>query len=71
MKAYGVLRTLDVEFPDLLDISNYGLKTSTGQLKSKGGDYRGSTKTKKRNINRRLWKKIERQNAKRDLQGEF
>ena len=71
MKAYGVPRTLDVEYPDLLDISNYGLKTSTGQLKSKGGDYRGSTKTKKRNTNRRLWKKIERQKSKRELQGEF
>jgi len=71
MKPYGVPRNLDVESPDLLDISNYGLKTSTGQLISKGGDFRGSTKTKKRNNNRRLWKKSERQRQKRELQGEF
>jgi hypothetical protein len=49
MKGYGVPRKLDIEFPDLLDICRYGLKTSTGQIVSKGGDCRGSSKTKNRN----------------------
>jgi len=57
MKGYGLPRDKDIEFPDLLDIQIFGLKTSTGQLKGKGGDYRGSVKTKNRNRNRRIWKK--------------
>ena len=67
MKGYGLPRNLDIEFPDLLDIAVYALKTSTGQIPGKGGDCRGSTKTKRRNFNRRVWKKIERTHAKRDI----
>lgn len=67
MKSYGLPRNLDIEYPDLLDIANYGLKTSTGQIKSKCGDFRGSTRTKRRNRNRRLWKKRIRQINKHTL----
>ena len=71
MKGYGLPRNLDIEFPDLLDIQVYALKTSTGQIKSKGGDYRGSVKTKNRIRNRRYWKKLARTHAKRDLYNEL
>jgi|SaaInl4_150m_RNA_FD_contig_61_270367_length_454_multi_1_in_0_out_0_1 hypothetical protein len=64
MRGYGLPRHKDVECPDLVDIRVYGLKTSTGQIKSKGGDYRGSTKTKLRNESRRRLKKNERNGAK-------
>jgi len=71
MKGYGLPRTLDMESPDLLDIQVYALKTSTGQIKSKGGDYRGSVKRKNRVRNRRMWKKIARNQAKRALYNEL
>jgi len=64
MKAYGLPRNLDIEFPDLVDIHHYALKTSTGQIKSKGGDFRGSVKTKNRNKLRRIWKKSARASNK-------
>jgi len=67
MKAYGVPRHPDIDAPDLLDIAVYGMKTSTGQLESKGGDFRGSTKTKRRNKARRHWKKQARNDAKRNI----
>ena len=67
MKAYGLPRTLDIENPDLMDIFTYALKTSTGQIKSKGNCYRGSVKTKNRNKNRRIYKKQERTHVKRDI----
>jgi len=71
MKGYGLPRNLDIEFPDLADIRNFGLKTSTGQLESKGGDYRGSSKKNVRNRNRRFWKKQARINAKRSIYKEL
>lgn len=71
MKAYGLPRNLDIEFPDLLDIQNYALKTSTGQNRSKGGDFRGSVKTKNRNSTRRIWKKADRANVKKDIRDEI
>lgn len=71
MKAYGLPRDLDIEFPDLLDIQIYGLKSSTGQNKSLGGDYRGSAKSKSRNSARRTYKKLARNSAKRDIFNEI
>jgi len=71
MKGYGLPRNLNIEFPDLLDIQEYALKTSTGQIKSLGGDYRGSVRTKNRVRNRRYWKKNARNHAKRDLYNEL
>ena len=67
MKGYGLPRTLDIEFPDLADIRNFGLKTSTGALAGPGGDFRGSTKVHARTTSRRYWKKLERTHAKRDI----
>jgi len=71
MKGYGLPRYPDIEAPDLVDIGVYGLKTSTGQLLSKGGDYHGSTRTNKRNKARRFWKKQARITAKRNIYKEL
>ena len=71
MKGYGLPRDLDIQYPDLADIRNFGLKTSTGALKGKGGDYRGSSKHNVRVRNRRYWKKQARINAKRDIYKEL
>jgi len=71
MKGYGLPRNLDIESPDLLDIQVYALKTSTGQIKSLGGDYRGSVKRKNRVRNRRNWKKLARAHAKRAIYKEL
>ena len=71
MKPYGLPRTLDIESPDLVDIFNYGLKTSTGQLLSKGGDFRGSVKKKNRKIMRRFWKKRQRQKQKKEMKNDI
>jgi len=71
MKGYGLPRYPDMDAPDLADIANYGLKTSTGQLKSKGGDFRGSARTKRRNTARRFWKKQARIEAKRTIYNEL
>lgn len=67
MKAYGVERTLDTENPDIADIAMYGMKTSTGQIIGKGGDFRGHSKTKTRNIARRRWKRKARAESKKDI----
>ena len=67
MKAYGLPRNSNIEFPDIADIAEFALKTSTGQIESLGGDYRGSSKTKNRNKTRRIWKKKARINAKIDI----
>ena len=45
MKPYGVPRTTDVESPDVGDIKQYGLKSSSGNLPGKGGDIRSPHKS--------------------------
>lgn len=71
MRGYGLPRHPDLDAPDLVDIGVYGMKTSTGQLQSQGGDYHGSTRKHKRNRQRRFWKKQERVHAKRDIYKEL
>ena len=71
MKGYGVPRNLNIEFLDLGDIAEFGLKTSTRQIKSKGGDFRGSVKTKNRNATRRCQRKAVRASAKADICNNF
>lgn len=44
MKPYGIPRTLDLVYPDMGDIANYGLKSSAGHLRGKGGDIRSNFK---------------------------
>lgn len=56
MKAYGLPRDNDIEFPDLGDCRTYALKTSAG------GD-RFKNKSEKRRV-RRIFKKAERHYAK-------
>lgn len=71
MKAYGVPRVLDTEFPDCADIKTYVMKSCVGTFKGKGGDYRGCHKNKQSKANaRRFWKKRARNAAKRELNDE-
>lgn len=60
MKGYGLPRHKDLEYPDKLDITIYGLKTECY------GEKRHS-KSKRRF--RRIWKKKERAKNKRELLG--
>jgi len=66
MKAYGIPRSPDAEYPDLVDAKTYAVKSSLVNTKSKSGNVRNSSKNSqtKRNT-RRLWKKKERANGKR------
>lgn len=57
MKAYGIPRNKDVEYPDLGDIAYYGLKA--GQLHPK---WTANGDSKKRV--RRYWKKRKRRHDK-------
>jgi hypothetical protein len=69
MKAYGLPRDLDVEFPDLADIRYYGLKSSRSRLPGKGGDIKNSFhRSAAKRATRRIWKKRARLAAKRKLQ---
>lgn len=57
MRPYGIPRNKDVEWPDVVDIKTYGLKTSIG-----GKDY-FKNKHSKRCI-RRIWKRKARKEGK-------
>lgn len=65
MKGYGLPRCAFWDYPDVYDIKAFGLKSSTGCPKEKGGDYRGYFKNKavKKAI-RRFWKGKARNEAK-------
>lgn len=67
MKAYGLPRKFEVEYPDKGDIWEYGLKSSTGKIKNKTV-YRSNHKNsaKKRRI-RRYFKRVERLKCKQQL----
>jgi hypothetical protein len=67
VKPYGIPRDKDQAQPDVADIHRFAMKSSTGQFKRKGGDYRGHQKSKGRQLVRRIWKKKERQKAKNEL----
>lgn len=60
MRGYGLPRNDDVQNPDVSDIQLYGLK---------GHGYRFH-KAQTKATARRLWKKIERNNAKREIKNE-
>lgn len=66
MKAYGLPMNKDLECPDIADIKFYGLKTSIGSVKGKGGDYCTLyfNTTAKKKTARRFWKKRERRLTK-------
>ena len=54
MKAYGLPRWIDLEFPDCADIRIYGLKSAYGK----------HVKTKNKRSSRRIWKKAARREGK-------
>lgn len=71
MKPYGIPRNLDLEGPDLHDISKYGLKSSKSRVKSKSGDIKNSFRSSaSKRSTRRTWKSVARQGAKRGARQE-
>lgn len=44
MKPYGIPRKLQFLYPDMGDIAQAGLKSSTGHFPGKGGEYRSNFK---------------------------
>lgn len=62
MKGYGLPRNDDVQYPDLYAIRLYGLKA--GRLHPKW-----TAKRDNKRRARRIWKKIERQRIKQELEG--
>lgn len=61
MKPYGLPRDKDIEDPDVVDIQNYGLNSSTGKFKTKSGEYKSYIRsTKKRHKTRLFFKRKER-----------
>lgn len=57
MKAYGIPRDRDAEFPDKADIKRFGFSTSD----------RCSRADKGKNRTRMIWKKKERASANREI----
>ena len=57
MRAYGLPRVKDVEYPDLADIITYGLKSSVGRCPGKCGVIRSLQKSKNRKRSYQIWKK--------------
>jgi len=61
MKPYGIPRNLETEFPDKGDIKLYGFATPDRCSRADRGKQQA----------RLMWKKIERQNAKRAIAEEL
>jgi hypothetical protein len=68
MHAYGVPRNLDLIHPDIVDIHEYGLKSSIGRNQKKSGDYKGYCDSHEKQVTRRRWKRMARHQAKVDIQ---
>ena len=65
MHAYGVHRNIDLICPDKADIGEYGLKSSAGSLRGKGGDIRSMHKNSaSKRAARRRYKRRARQENK-------
>lgn len=72
MKAYGIPRVLDIDFPDIGDIKEFGMQSHVGQLIRKSGDYHSYIRSSKhRRSIRRYWKRVERGNTKRIMYREI
>ena len=67
MRAYGLPRNNDIANPDIADIHTYGLKSSTGRLPKRSGEYKGYVGSEEKRIARRRYKKVERLSAKHDI----
>jgi hypothetical protein len=61
MKAYGIPRLRWLQCPDVVDITHYALKSCTGRVKTKSGEYKSYIRSsKKKRATRRIWKKRQR-----------
>jgi hypothetical protein len=69
MKAYGIPRILDVEYPDVVDIQRYAMKSSAGKMKGDEHSYTRNVEAKR--TTRRHFKRIERMKAKAFIRGEL
>jgi hypothetical protein len=65
MKAYGLPRDKDIEWPDVGSIQHYGLASHVGKFQERSGVYKPYIRSaEKRNAIRRHFKRIERMAAK-------
>ena len=71
MRAYGLPRHMDVQYPDIRDIQMYGLASHVGKFPGKSGDYHPYLRSNHRAWVRRIWKKRERARQARELQKEM
>ena len=67
MKAYGIPRLLDREYPDLADIKYFGMASHVGKYKGKGGQYRANQHSRALRSCRRYWKRKARAENKLEL----
>ncbi len=72
MRAYGIPRDLDIEYPDVGDIQHFGMKSSVGQFPTKSGEYRSYTRSaESRRSTRRLWKRCARRAGNKEISNEL
>lgn len=65
MKPYGIPRVKDLEYPDVVDIQKYALKSSTGRM---AGDKKSYTRdAEDRHSTRRIFKKRERATVQHEI----
>ena len=68
MKPYGIPRMHCAEYPDLVDIGNFGLKSSASRIRSKSGDIKNSFRNSDvKQSRRRIYKTRARQEAKQEI----
>ncbi len=65
MKPYGIPRNMDLEYPDVAAIKEYGRPTHLGKVaRHPGGDVRANQKSKNKQQARRRWKRVARSQGK-------
>lgn len=68
MRAYGILRFRELECPDVATIQEFGLKSSAGRFPGRSGDYHPYSRSQRRRITRRFWKRRARAEGKHEIQ---
>ena len=71
MKPYGIPRVRDLECPDCVDIKEYGMKSSVGAIRHKGGYFKTTQKSRGKRSMRRYWKRVARQTHKKICEEEY
>lgn len=71
MRAYGLPRNNDVEFPDVADIQRFGRASHVGRLPGKSGDFRPYIRGKNKAATRRYWKRVARAEGRRFISNEL